>query len=522
MDDKEYKEMEPKDFIKDDYRCGIISSKKDERSLDDIYLTCTDLHSLENDEKKVDFSLFGVFDGHNSVYVSDYISKNIQKLYQKEITKIDNKNYKEIIEEIFKTLDKNLKEEEIQKEKDIIENVKNSENKNIINDDNDKNIINEPKEKDEKKEKKRYINVGVDEKEIKLFKEVIQTSKEIPEELKQVDDSQIKDLLLFRNLFKYNNNYLYNDNDVDYIGSSASVVLINDTNIITADLGITKCVLFNKEGEIKNIKNQTPNDLYEHLKNTHTFQSKEEKRRIKKFNKSIDYNNLSLNIYVPASRCFGLYKYKQDEILKPENQIISCVPDVNIYDKNDIDYVLLMTKGMINLIGNDLKGLVTKIANALKDIKLDNEDFKVTKIIEEYIKQKEMDEEKNKQIIKNKESGITNKVLAAKTNNTIYVGKEDFSEENAIINELNNNYYKDIMNMNKNNDPSYSGKLNTTCVLIQLYKTKKIIKDNEKVNEKKINDEAKIIVEEEKKVENNNNNNEIIIKAENNNEIKKK
>jgi serine/threonine protein phosphatase PrpC len=483
MDDKEFKEMQPEDNLIDDYRYGIISKKEDERSLDDMYLILPDLHSSENADKKVDFSLFGVFDGHNSNYVAKYISENIKALYEKETASIKNENYKVKIEEIFKTIDKNLKEEEDKKENDIIkENEKKPENEiienaNVINDNND-NIINtekKEKEKVEKKEKKHYINVGVDEKEINLFKEVIKNSNDIPAELKQVDDSQIKDLLLFRNLFKYNNNYLYNDNDVDYIGSSASIVLINDTNVITADLGITKCILFNKEGEIKNMKDLNPQDIYEKLKNTHTFNSKDEKKRVKKFNKTIDYNNLTLNIYVPASRCFGLYKYKQDEILKPENQIISCVPDVNCFNKNEIDYILLLTKGMINLIGNDLKGLITKIVNALNGVTIDNKDFKITKIIEEYISQKKLDEEHNKQnnTIKNKDSGLTNKQLATKTNSSIYIGKDDFSEENIIINELNNNYYKDIMNMNKNNDPSFSGKLNTTCVLIQLYKTNK-------------------------------------------------
>ena len=528
MDDKEFKEMQPEDNLIDDYRYGIISKKEDERSLDDMYLILPDLHSSENADKKVDFSLFGVFDGHNSNYVAKYISENIKALYEKETASIKNENYKVKIEEIFKTIDKNLKEEEDKKENDIIkENEKKPENEiienaNVINDNNE-NIINtekKEKEKVEKKEKKHYINVGVDEKEINLFKEVIKNSNDIPAELKQVDDSQIKDLLLFRNLFKYNNNYLYNDNDVDYIGSSASIVLINDTNVITADLGITKCILFNKEGEIKNMKDLNPQDIYEKLKNTHTFNSKDEKKRVKKFNKTIDYNNLTLNIYVPASRCFGLYKYKQDEILKPENQIISCVPDVNCFNKNEIDYILLLTKGMINLIGNDLKGLITKIVNALNGVTIDNKDFKITKIIEEYISQKKLDEEHNKQnnSIKNKDSGLTNKQLATKTNSSIYIGKDDFSEENIIINELNNNYYKDIMNMNKNNDPSFSGKLNTTCVLIQLYKT------NKKKEDKKVEDN--IIINEDKKEEvkkeDNNNNNQIKEKAENKIEDEKK
>ena len=528
MDDKEFKEMQPEDKLIDDYRYGIISKKEDERSLDDMYLILPDLHSSENADKKVDFSLFGVFDGHNSNYVAKYISENIKALYEKETASIKNENYKVKIEEIFKTIDKNLKEEEDKKENDIIkENEKKPENEiienaNVINDNND-NIINtekKDKEKVEKKEKKHYINVGVDEKEINLFKEVIQNSNDIPEELKKVDDSQIKDLLLFRNLFKYNNNYLYNDNDVDYIGSSASIVLINDTNVITADLGITKCILFNKEGEIKNMKDLNPQDIYEKLKNTHTFNSKDEKKRVKKFNKTIDYNNLTLNIYVPASRCFGLYKYKQDEILKPENQIISCVPDVNCFNKNEIDYILLLTKGMINLIGNDLKGLITKIVNALNGVTIDNKDFKITKIIEEYISQKKLDEEHNKQnnTIKNKDSGLTNKQLATKTNSSIYIGKDDFSEENIIINELNNNYYKDIMNMNKNNDPSFSGKLNTTCVLIQLYKTNKKKEDKKVEDNIIINEDNK----EEVKKEDNNNNNQIKEKVENKIEEEKK
>ena len=528
MDDKEFKEMQPEDKLIDDYRYGIISKKEDERSLDDMYLILPDLHSSENADKKVDFSLFGVFDGHNSNYVAKYISENIKALYEKETASIKNENYKVKIEEIFKTIDKNLKEEEDKKENDIIkENEKKPENEiienaNVINDNND-NIINtekKEKEKVEKKEKKHYINVGVDEKEINLFKEVIQNSNDIPAELKQVDDSQIKDLLLFRNLFKYNNNYLYNDNDVDYIGSSASIVLINDTNVITADLGITKCILFNKEGEIKNMKDLNPQDIYEKLKNTHTFNSKDEKKRVKKFNKTIDYNNLTLNIYVPASRCFGLYKYKQDEILKPENQIISCVPDVNCFNKNEIDYILLLTKGMINLIGNDLKGLITKIVNALNGVTIDNKDFKITKIIEEYIWQKEIDEKNNKQnnTIRNKDSGLTNKSLATKTNSSIYIGKDDFSEENIIINELNNNYYKDIMNMNKNNDPSFSGKLNTTCVLIQLYKTNKKKEDKKVEDNIIINEDNK----EEVKKEDNNNNNQIKEKVENKIEEEKK
>ena len=540
MDDKEYKEKEPVDITNDYFRYCIISRKNEERTMDDVYLS-PDLNSSENSNKKDDFHLFGIFDGHNSDYVAKYMSNNIQKLYQNEIEKMNNDNYKAKIEDIFKTIDKNLKEEEDKKEYSIIK--ENEKEKKLDKEDlENANIINEKKEDKETTEKenakKHYINVGVDEKEINLFKDIIKNSKDIPDDLKQVEDSQIKDLLLFKNLFKYNNNYLYNDNDVDYIGSSASIVLIHNDNIITADLGITTCILFNKDGDIKNMRDsKNTKDLHE-LKEAHTFSNKEEKRRIKKFNKSIDYNNLKLNIYVPASRCFGLYKYKKDEILKPENQIISCVPDINIYKRNDIEYILLMTKGMINLIGDDLKGLIEKIVNSLKDTIPGDNNIKISKIIEEYIKQKEIDDEKNNKN-KGNESNSTNKInINNKKNSSIYVGKDDFSEENVIINELENNYYKDIMNMNKNNDPSFnSGKLNTTCILIQLFKYKNIdekkneIKENNDANnDKKIKNDKKVEdnkeeikknpeKEEVKKEENNNN--EIKKEVENNKEEKK-
>ena len=474
MNEKEYKDKDPVDYTDEYIRYGLITKKGEERSLDDTYITFSD---LESDDKKSFFSLFGIFDGHNNDYVSKYLSKNIHELFKKEIVNINNNNYKTKIEDIFKILDKKIKEEEEEKEKNDINEIEKSNNKSEI------------------KENKKYINVGVDEKEIKYFKDIVKNSKDIPEDLKQIEDSQIKDLLLFRNLFKYNNNYLYNNNDVDYIGSSASVVLINDVNIITANLGITACILFNKNGEIKNLKDSNNNtkDLYE-LRNEHTFNNKEEKRRIKKFNQEIDYNKLKLNIYVPASRCFGLFKYKRDEILKEENQIISCVPDVRKFDKNDIDFILLMTKGMIDLIGDNLKQFVEKIVNTLKEPK--NNEVKLSTIIEEYIKQTEIENENNS--VNNNSNNLNNninKLPLNKVNSSIYVGKDDFAEENIILNELNNNYYKDIMNINKMNDPSFYGKSNMTCILIQLLKNKQKVEKKDKIET--VEDNKK----EEKKIE---------------------
>ena len=473
-EEKGPKEIDPVEYSDDYVKYCIISQKGEEKSLDDSFLSLPDLTSPEEAKKRINFSLFGVFDGHNDKFVAEYLSKNCEETFKKESGEINKDNCQDMIEKIFKTIDKNLRE------------VRNNKLKN-----------------EENKEEEKYISDDIDNKEIDFYKKLIKDSKEIPEDLKNVEDSQIKNLLLFRNLFKYNNNYLYSNNNPDYIGSSASIIMINNDNIFTADLGITKCILFNKEGKIlnkgieKENEKEKENELF---KFEHVFENKSEKKRIKRFNESIDYEKLKLNIYLPTSRCFGLFKYKADEILKEENQIISCVPKVNFYPKDDVDYILLMTKGMINL----LKGKINEFIKMIVEI-FGKKDIKISEEIKKYInKRLEEKEKEGDDKEKNKED---KKPIVAAKNNPIYVGKEDFGEENEIINELKKNYYKDIMEMNKNSSHNCHDKYNITCIVMEISKNKKPIievkveeKEKKKETEKK---EVKEIKEEiEKKVEN--------------------
>ena len=279
------KEIEPIDYSDEYIKYSIISKKGGEKSLDDCFLTLPDLTTKEGVKNPINFSLFGIFDGHNNDFVAKYLTNNLKEKFEEEAGNILEKNCEKQLGDIFKSVDKKLREEKI---------------KNIDN--------------------KEYINDDINEKEIKYYKDLIEKTQEIPEDLKKVDDSQIKNLLLFRNLFKYNNNFIYNNNDTDYIGSSASLVMINNNYIYVAELGITKCILFNIEGkilnEVKNTEKKNENDI---LYFNHVFDNKSEKKRIKKFNENIDYEKLKMNIYLPASRCFGLFKYKADEILKEEN-----------------------------------------------------------------------------------------------------------------------------------------------------------------------------------------------------------
>ena len=423
----EIEEEEPIDESDSFIKYGIISKKWEESSIQDSFLAFSDLQSSEESKNKIHFGLYGVFDGHNNDYVAKYLSENCQEIFEKEAGDINKDNYSEKIEGIFKTLDGNLRKE-----------GKKTGDDNTI----------------------KNVNIDINEKEIKFYKELIQNTKEIPEDLKNVEDSQIRDVLLFRDLFKYNNNYLYSNNDTDYIGSSASIVLINNENIITADLGITACILFNKEGKIIN-KNKDPKDL---LNSEHVFENKKEKKRIKKFNEDVDFESLKYNIYLPTSRCFGLFKYKADEILNEENQIISCVPDVNYYSPNSVDYILLMTKGMINLLKDNLEQFIQDLAKEFQS----NKDIKISELLNTYINNKIEDFEKKEE---KEENNVTDKgetPIPTGKNNSIYIGKEDFGEENEIINELKKNYYKDVMDMNKNNCYNCHDKYNITCILMKL------------------------------------------------------
>ena len=457
------KEIEPIDYSDEYIKYGIISKKGEEKSLDDCFLTLPDLTTKEGVKNPINFSLFGIFDGHNNDFVAKYLTNNLKEKFEEEAGNILEKNCEKQLGDIFKSVDRKLREEKI---------------KNIDN--------------------KEYINDDINEKEIKYYKDLIEKTQEIPEDLKKVDDSQIKNLLLFRNLFKYNNNFIYNNNDTDYIGSSASLVMINNNYIYVAELGITKCILFNIEGkilnEVKNTEKKNENDI---LYFNHVFDNKSEKKRIKKFNENIDYEKLKMNIYLPASRCFGLFKYKADEILKEENQIISCVPDVICKEKDSVDFILLMTKGMVNLLKDNLDQFIKNIVGVFKTQK--EADIKISELLNKYIEDKIKERDEKEKNADNKKEEI--KQNAGIKNNLIYVGKEDFGEENEIINELKKNYYKDIMEMNKNSCHSCHDKYNITCMLLKVSKNKKPIIEIKKEKKSEKKEDKKDEIKEEKKEE---------------------
>ena len=448
---------------------GLISKKGGEKSNDDSYIISPNIKISEGDIC-IEYSLFGIFDGHNSNYISKYLTENINKYFEKEIKEINPDSYISNFEKIFKEIDKALRNEQ-NKNKD-------KEDNNLVDDEtknNEKNII----------------------------KNFIKNLEDIPEDFKEFDENDIENFLDFKNLFNYKKHCLDNKNNLNYIGCSASIVLINKENIFTMDLGITKCFLFDKKGKILNskIKSKGKNDINTkentENKSEHKFSNDKEKKRIKKFNKNMDYEALKMNPYLPTSRSFGFFKYKENELLKEENQIISCVPDIEKYDKNKVDFILLISGLEIN------PEMHSKLTKEIKNLnKTENPQF--TKKIEVILKN--LQNEK----IKLEDNKDISKSNTGKNHLNLFFGNDGLQEENIILRELDDDYYKDVLELNENQYIHEDG--NFTCILIKINKDKNDIQEENKIkendkeeNNNKLSEDKNCSLSIEKKEESKNN-----------------
>ena len=89
---------------------GLISKKYEEKSNEDSYIISHNIQLSESD-RSLEYSLFGIFDGHNNNYISKYLTKNINAFFETKIKDINDKTYKEKTEEVFKEIDNNLREQ---------------------------------------------------------------------------------------------------------------------------------------------------------------------------------------------------------------------------------------------------------------------------------------------------------------------------------------------------------------------------------------------------------------------------
>ena len=74
------KEIEPIDYADQYIKYGIVSKIGGEKSLDDCFLTLPDLSSSKEAKNPINFSIYGVFDGHNNNYVAKYLTNNFEEI----------------------------------------------------------------------------------------------------------------------------------------------------------------------------------------------------------------------------------------------------------------------------------------------------------------------------------------------------------------------------------------------------------------------------------------------------------
>ena len=212
-----------------------------------------------------------------------------------QIKDINESNYKRKIEGIFKEIDKTLREGQ-KTEKDDKKDINNSE-------------------------------IEVSDKEKEFLKNSIKNSQDIPEDLKEIDDNELEDLILFKNMFNHNNYLFNNQNNLSFIGSSASIVLINQNNIITIELGITKCFLFDKSGTIINYKNDIEEQNEKNKKEKKEKNDDKKKEEIDLEETDDGINKEDINNIVDYLTNLDFEKYSRDMEIKEALMVLKTKMD---------------------------------------------------------------------------------------------------------------------------------------------------------------------------------------------------
>ena len=232
-----------------------------------------------------DMNLFGVFHGVGGAEVAMFVRDNITSTLI-ELESFKEEQYEDALKECFMLLDNKLKENEYVR--------------------------------------KKLLNYGQQE----IFKENKYLQNQLPQDITQDEKEQ---LVILKTIFDPRN--LTDANIAMFSGTTACVVLIVKDYIYIANVGDSKCILFNIDNkEIKETKEHLPNN-------------ENEKERIKQAEGMVNADN-KINNTLGVSRLIGFLEYKQVDWLKQEDQMISAMPDVYTYNIKEYDYIIIATNGV--------------------------------------------------------------------------------------------------------------------------------------------------------------------------------
>ena len=338
------------------------------------------LHNLNLIEQNKNIFLFGLFDGHNGTEIAKYLSLHFSQFL------IENKNflngeYKQALKETFINIDSSFRALEVQ-----IELSKYSAN-------NTQNIA-----------------------ELKL------------------NNEENKNISNFLEIFEPRN--LEGVNIAEFCGSCGIIILITEKNVYIANAGNSKCIPINTKNEI----------IKDKLNKEHTVNDENEIKRLKMIYGVTDTENGNDNTneikekkefnpinYCPlvTTRGFGDLQYKDNKLINIEDQYISVYPDIIEIPLEDLSYLIIGNYGSFSENSKN-KLTINQIVSQFFLEKCNNENKKISEIIEEYFDQIVQETEKNKNEEENNINNMACIVIKFKheNNNIIIEGDNEIDKDN--------------------------------------------------------------------------------------------
>lgn len=355
-------------------------------------------------EQNKNISLFGIFDGHNGIEVAKYLSLHFSQFL--------------------------------------------SENKNFINGDYKKAL------------KETFINIDSSFRAQEVKIELLKYSSKLSPNFQDLDinEEESHNISKFLEIFEPRN--LDGVNIAHFCGSCGIVILITDKNVYIANAGNSKCIPINIKNEI----------IKDKINIEHIIDDKNEMKRMKIAYGFIedeideDDDNIYENDkkkfepleYCPliTTRGFGDLQYKDNKLIKIEDQYISVNPDIIEIPIEDLNYLIIGNYGSFGENTNNKLTINQTVTKYFLDKINNNENKKISEIIEEFFeetlneKEKIKEEEEEENIINNF-ACIIIKFKHESSNNII----NEVENENDKINENNikEDKYTNNINIDKNN-----------------------------------------------------------------------
>ena len=410
---------------------GVRSIQGRRKKMEDTYLCQLDIECPRNpddidvnlNDEPIKAHIFGVFDGHGGIEIAQYVKDNFVHVLI-NTDEFKKEKYEDALKKAFETIDQTLK-------------------------DNTEETRKQLKKIQEIERKKELLN-----------------KKPIENDL---SDKEQNDLEVFKSIL--NPRKLDNCNISMFTGTTACVCLIIENTIYIANAGDSRCVIIKKEENYK-IDMQTKD---------HRLVDPDEKRRIEVDDEFVDNSNSRLNGVLSLSRSIGDLEYKKREWHKPEDQIITCKPDIYKKKISEVAYILLGTDGVWEFFKNDkeIMDYNAKIFNEkdegestlaesiqtlfeelldIEDIKtntkigLDNMTMIAIKIKQDPARDKKFDELQKKRVQERKKKKEENKQKQEEQGNASNL-------QNAQGVQLNKEKEKDVEENKNENEPFNSIKL---------------------------------------------------------------